>query len=113
MRRRKPVVLRSASLLLLTAGTVIGYAAGWHSPVRVVVALSFMLFVPGWALVELLAIRDPLHQLMLATSVSIALETAVGLILLYAGAFTITNSLAVVASLTILVIAATLVRETA
>jgi uncharacterized membrane protein len=111
VRLPKPVVLRSGVLLLLSIATIIVFAAGWHSAVRTAIALAFLLFAPGWALADLIAIRDPLQQLALATGASLALETVVSLVFLYAGAFSIDNVLAVVASLTILMVAVTLVRE--
>lgn len=69
---------------LLVAAVV---AAGWDSPIRTALALGFLLFVPGLALTTLLRIRDPLHQLAIATGASLAIETLVATALLCAGAF--------------------------
>lgn len=110
MRLVNPVVLRSAALLLVTCGTVGAFAANWESPVRTAVALAFLLFVPGLAVVEMLGVRETLHRWALATGVSLALETAAGLVLLYAGAFSPGRALSIVASVTIVAIGIALGR---
>ena len=111
MRRPTYIELSSGAVLLLTGATVLCFAAGWHSPVRTGIALAFLLLAPGWALTDLLAVRDPLRQLALATSASLAIETLASLALLYAGAFSTVNGLAAVAALTILAVTVTLVRD--
>ena len=46
--------------------------------------LGFLLIAPGLALTEMLAIREPIQRLALATAGSLALETVVAVTLLYA-----------------------------
>jgi uncharacterized membrane protein len=82
----------------------------WRSPLRVVVALVFLLFGPGLAVAELLSVRDLAQRLALATGVSLAVETLVGLALLYAGAYSAGLTFAIVLALTAAVLAAAFVR---
>lgn len=88
--------------LVLGVGIVCLWAvlADWHSPVRAVVALSFLLFGPGLALGELLVIDDPVQRLAIAAGSSLGLETVVTLILLYAGDFSIRLDVALILGLT-------------
>jgi uncharacterized membrane protein len=81
-----------------------------RSPLRVVVALAFLLFGPGLAVAELLSVRDIAQRLALATGVSLAVETLVGLALLYAGAYSAGLTFAIVLALSGIVLAVAFVR---
>jgi O-antigen/teichoic acid export membrane protein len=81
------VLLRAAAILSIGGAVAVVLAIDWQSPVRVVLALGFLLFGPGLALGELLQVRDPVQRLALATGASLALETLVALALIYAGAY--------------------------
>jgi uncharacterized membrane protein len=105
------VVLRSGALLAVAAAAAVAFAADWDSPVRTVLGLGFLLFVPGLAIAEMLAIRDPLNRLALATGASLAVETVAGLALLYAGAFSEGRTLAIVLAVTVGSIAVALRRH--
>lgn len=105
-----PVVLRSCAMLAVTSAAALAVAVDWDSPIRTALVLGFLLFVPGLALAALLGVEDPLHRWALATGVSLAVETAAGLGLLYAGWFSVDRVLAVVATITEAVLAVTFVR---
>jgi uncharacterized membrane protein len=87
-------------------------AIGWVSPLRVVAVLVFLLFGPGLAVAELLDVRDVAQRLAIATGVSLAVETLVGLALLYAGAFSAELTLAIVLALSALLLAVAWLRAT-
>jgi uncharacterized membrane protein len=103
-------VLRICAMLAVTSGTAFAVALDWDSPIRTTLALGFMLFVPGLALTALLGVTDTLQRWALATAVSLAVETATGLVLLYAGGFSPDRVLAIVVALTVAALAVTLIR---
>jgi uncharacterized membrane protein len=104
------VLLHSGGILLVGGAAAALFAIGWHSPVRVVLVLAFLLFCPGLALGELLGVREPVQRLALATGASLALETLVGVALLYAGAYSAELAFAIVLGLSAATLAAALVR---
>ena len=110
MHEAKPFALRPVALLVVTAATALFFAADLESPVRVAFGLAFMLFVPGLAIAEVLGVSDTVHRLAIATGASIALETLVGLTLLYAGVFTVGRAFAIVIDVTALLLLAALYR---
>src|SRR5438132_8486923 len=73
----------SLAILFVTVASVVAVVADWRSPVRSVLALGFLLFAPGLALTEMLAIREPFERLALIAAGSLALETVVAVPLLY------------------------------
>jgi hypothetical protein len=81
---------RSRYVLLLgsTATAAAFYAAGWQSPVRVAVTVVFLLFLPGLALAELAPLADAAERLAVGVGASLALESLVAVVFLYAGFFT-------------------------
>ena len=93
-----------SALALATLVVVSVVAADWESPIRTALALSFLLFVPGLALTMLLRIRDPLHQLAIATGASLAIETLVATALLSAGAFSAAAAVVGVCGITCLLL---------
>jgi uncharacterized membrane protein len=110
MREIDRVALRSIGMLVVAGGATVSAVAGWESPVRVVLALLFVLFVPGLAIAELLRVQDPIHRLALATASSLAIETVVAITLLYAGFFSASHVLGVLLALTALTLGGALVR---
>ncbi|MGN6168729.1 MAG: hypothetical protein ACTHQQ_11240, partial [Solirubrobacteraceae bacterium] len=84
------LLARAAIIVALTAGCITAVATGWVSPVRVVLALGFLLLCPGLAFAEVLEIRDLPQRLTIAIGVSLALDTLLSLLLVYVGAFSIT-----------------------
>ena len=109
-RDLRHVALTSLGLLLATAGCLVAFAADAGGPLRTVLALGFMLFVPGLALAELLPVRGLAQRLAIATGASLATETLVGVTLIYAGAYTSGLALSIVAALTLAALLAALVR---
>jgi uncharacterized membrane protein len=109
-REVRRVLLHSSAILLVGGAAGVVFAIGWHSPVRVVLALAFLLFGPGLALGELLDVREPVQRLALATGASIALETLVGVGLLYAGAYSAELAFVIVLVLSAAALAAAIVR---
>jgi uncharacterized membrane protein len=101
---------RAAIIVALTAGCLAAVATGWVSPVRVVLALGFLLFCPGLALAEVLDIRDLARRLAIAIGASLALDTLLSLLLVYAGAFSISVTVSILAALTLTALSAGLVR---
>jgi uncharacterized membrane protein len=98
--------LRAGAAALVTAACVASAAAGWHSPLRTVVALVFLLVVPGWAVGELLGLAsEPLYLLIAAIALSLSLDTCVSLSLLYAHAWSLSLATAVLVALTLAALA--------
>jgi hypothetical protein len=64
------VIAWSIATLLITVASVLAVVVDWRSPVRTVLALAFLLFAPGLALAELLAIREPVQRLALVAGAS-------------------------------------------
>ncbi|MDQ6778823.1 MAG: DUF1616 domain-containing protein [Actinomycetota bacterium] len=95
----RKLLTHSAAIVVLSAATAITVATGWHSPVRTMLAICFLLFVPGSAVVELLQIDDVAYRLTVATGVSLAVDTAVSLALVYAHAFSLALALAILIAL--------------
>lgn len=104
------LLARTAIIVALTAGCITAVATGWHSPIRVVLAVGFLLFCPGLALAEVLEVRDLALRVAIATGASIALDTLLSLLLIYTGAFSISLALAIIAALTLAAVAAALIR---
>jgi hypothetical protein len=94
------VVLRSAVVVVLGAGCAVMFAVGWSSPIRIALAVGFLLVGPGLAIAELLEIHDVALRVAIATGASLALETIVAVPLIYAGAYSATGAFAVVLAIT-------------
>jgi len=104
------LLARAAIIVMLTAGCLSAVATGWASPVRVALALGFLLLCPGLALAEVLEIRDLAQRLAIAIAASLALDTLVSLLLVYAGAFSIAVTVSILAAVTLMALSAALVR---
>ena len=105
------VAARSLALLAATAACAIAIDVDWHSPVRTVVALGFLLFVPGLALAELLEIRDHVQRITIATAGSLAFETLLAVTLVYVHDFSIHLMLGVLYGVTAGVVAVAFIRS--
>jgi O-antigen/teichoic acid export membrane protein len=55
------------------------------NPLRPILALWFLLICPGMAFVQLLNFRDFLYEIVLAVSLSLALDLIIASVLLYSG----------------------------
>jgi hypothetical protein len=56
-------------------------------PVRAIVTIGFLLVFPGMAIVRLLGVPGTLTQLVLAVALSVAVETAATLVMVYTHAW--------------------------
>lgn len=104
------VALRAGVMLLVTGGCFASIAIGRSSPVRVVLTMSFLLFVPGLALAEALEIRDLAQRVAIGTIASLGVEALVAVALVYAHAFSTELAIAILAALTLAALAWALVR---
>ncbi len=93
--------------LAIGALSVQGVHAG--SPLRAFVVLLFLIVAPGFAVVRLVRLPDPLAELTLAVALSIGLDSLVALAYLYAGVAWIAWTLATLVALTIVLSALDLV----
>jgi uncharacterized membrane protein len=107
--RRVPVDAAAAIGVGVLAGALI--ALGWESPLRVVLALVFLLFGPGLAVAELLDVSDVAERLAVATGVSLGLETVVALGLLYAGAYSAGLIFAVILAVSVVLLGVAALRR--
>ena len=103
-------MLRLVGLALVTSAAALAFATNWESPIRVGLLLSFMLFVPGLVLAELLEIPDPVQKLAIAAAASLAVETLIGTALVYARVFSAGLAFAVVVGITVAAVAAAGIR---
>lgn len=88
-----PVVAGAALAAVLAA------AAGAPPALRAPLVVAFLALGPGLAFVPLLGLRDPLGELVVALALSLALDIAVAAGMLYAGAWSPSASLAVLAGI--------------
>ena len=107
---QRAAVLRLVALVLVTSAALLAFATDWDSPIRVGLVLSFMLFVPGLVVAELLEIRDPMLQLATAVAASLAVETLIGVALVYAGLFSAGLAFSIVVGITVAAVAAAGIR---
>jgi hypothetical protein len=78
--------IKWVAILLISAAAV--EATIYHNvplPVRPIVILWFLLICPGMAFVQLLQIKDALHEMVLAVALSLAIDVIVAMVILYAG----------------------------
>jgi uncharacterized membrane protein len=80
---------RAAACAAVAIGLVTCVAAGWHSPVRVVLAILMIVVVPGEAVAMALAIRDSVEELVVAVGGSLSLSALVSVTLLYLHVWTL------------------------
>ncbi|MHB0923436.1 MAG: hypothetical protein ACYC3H_05675 [Bellilinea sp.] len=91
------------AVVLISSSLLIGLMAfsNWESPVRVWIALWFLVICPGMALQRLMGLRLGIQGWSLAIAFSLALDTLVGIILLYSGNWSWELGLGILVSLTI------------
>ena len=75
-------------------------------PVRPLVVLPFLAIGPGYAVVLLLGLRDRVAEATLAVALSIAIDMAVAMVMLYAGAWSPRFAVLAIASLSTVCVAA-------
>lgn len=90
--------------VLIASSLLIGLMAfsNWQSPLRVWIALWFLVICPGMALQRLVGLRLPIQGWSLAIAFSLALDSLVGIILLYSGKWSWELGLGILVSLTII-----------
>jgi hypothetical protein len=90
-------------LLPVTLGILAAIVVVLEAPVevRAPIVLAFLAGGPGAAIVGLLELDDPLHQLTLSVAMSIAVSSLVSLICLYAGWWSPTGILIAIVMITI------------
>jgi uncharacterized membrane protein len=91
-----PVIL-GLSALIAGVLTFVGDAP----QARVVVVLWFLLVCPGMMLVRFFRLREPLFEWVLAITLSMALDTIIGGILLYTGHWSPDGAFAIILALTV------------
>lgn len=81
------------------------------SPVRAVLVLAAFLLVPGWGLISLLSSGPPAAMLGLAIALSITLDVAGSLVLVWTGHFDVLAVAGIVGAVAVLLLLADLVRQ--
>lgn len=91
-----------AVLLLSTLAVSLAAFLEWQSPFRPLITLWFMAVCPGMALLRVFGLRLPVSGWTLAIAFSLALDSAVGIALLYAGRWSWQTGLIILISITVL-----------
>ncbi len=91
----------SIIILLSCISLVAIVLAGYHSPLRVALALWFLLVCPGMAFIRLLHIESLVIELSLAVALSLSLDTVVSMGLVYSDLWSYELALAVLVWLTV------------
>ncbi|MDQ6746679.1 MAG: hypothetical protein M3010_01030 [Candidatus Dormibacteraeota bacterium] len=80
-----PLVVEALDLTgaLVTAALLLAVALGGGGPGRVLLALAFVTFVPGWAAIGHLRLIDGMSRIALAVALSLALCAALAQVLLW------------------------------
>jgi hypothetical protein len=86
-------------LMLATSAAVALELAGWHSPVRALAVAGFVLIVPGWALLDIWSLARGWAGIAFVLGTNVALATIVPLALLYAGLWSPTAALLILAAI--------------
>jgi hypothetical protein len=71
-------------ILLFNMLVALTVFSGWFAPVRSYIVFAYLLFCPGLSLAAFLPSRDKLTQFFLIMVVSVAIDTTIAEILLYA-----------------------------
>lgn len=99
-----------AIALIVTTGLLWAlYALDADSPVRVVVAIAYLLVAPGWAVISLFDLAQRWVAALLAVALSLGIVTVVTTTLLVANIWTPGRALAIVGCITLLAAGARLV----
>lgn len=106
-----PSALRLLAIGLVAVAAMVAIAADWQSPLRVALAVGFLLFVPGLAIAELLEIDDPMRRLAIAPAASLAIATLVATTLLYIERYSVATACAIVFGVTCAALVATVLRR--
>ncbi len=89
-------------LVLSTLAVSLAAFLNWQSPLRPLITLWFMAVCPGMALLRVFGLRLPVAGWPLAIAFSLALDTAVGIALLYSGRWSWQTGLIILVAITML-----------
>jgi hypothetical protein len=104
MRSSRPS-LAGATLIASALLALLALLPGVPVPVRALVIVGFALIAPGVAWVRLLAIEDRLAEWTLGIACSVAIGTLVASVQAYAGAWSPTGTIAVLAVIVVAAVA--------
>lgn len=86
VRIAQPIALKWSTIITLSAVAVEFAVNGdLTTPLRPLITLWFLIICPGMAFVQLLQIRDPLYETVLAVALSLVMSLGVAATTLYAG----------------------------
>jgi len=88
-------------LIFSTLGLLLAAFLKWPAPLRTALTLWFCVICPGMAIQRVFGLRLPVSGWVLAIAFSLAIDTAVGLALLYSGNWSWKTGLMILAGLTI------------
>lgn len=77
------MVVVDVGAAVVTAGLLLVVGLGLTGPVRVLLALSFVTFVPGWAILDWIRLAEGISRVALAVALSLAICSAAALMLLW------------------------------
>jgi hypothetical protein len=106
---RNPLSRAGSALVASSLLALIALLPGVPVPVRALVIVGFALVAPGLAWVRLLGIEDRLAEWTLGIAGSVAIATLVASIQAYAGAWSPTGTIAVLAVIVLAAVATELV----
>src|SRR3990172_12195404 len=89
-------------LLFSTLAVSLAAFLDWQSPLRPLITLWFMAVCPGMALLRVFGLRLPVSGWTLAIAFSLALDTAVGIALLYSGRWSWQTGLVILVAITLI-----------
>ena len=114
MSDRAPIAVRPWRLLTIVVTSVacaLLYGLDVDSPVRTAATLGFVLLAPGLALLAVLRIDEPMLQLALAPSISLAAATLVAITLISVSWFSPVRVFVCLCALTAVATAAAVSRD--
>ena len=89
-------------LILSTLAVSLAAFQNWQSPLRPLITLWFMAICPGMALLRVFGFRLAAAGWTLAIAFSLALDTAVGIALLYSGRWSWQTGLVILVAITVI-----------
>ncbi len=89
-------------LVLSTLAVSLAAFLNWQSPLRPLITLWFMAVCPGMALLRVFGLRLAAAGWTLAIAFSLALDTAVGIALLYSGRWSWQTALVILVAITLI-----------
>lgn len=109
---RRAVLALDVAALIVTIGLLSVAAADLRGPVRVLLALVFVSFVPGWAVLDHAPMAGGWSRVALSVAISLSMCTAAASALAWAGRWQPSVLLNVLGVASILAVVSHLVRRT-